>query len=168
MGDTATAMVLNTLPWQGSGSFGFLHCICLHSSKLCTRSMHYFYNQGKKKEALQKIWHRISRQPSVQGQFSVAEPFCDTTPPPPWLISFQSGPYFQVINQERGRRGEVTSLSHTSNTGHSDSLVFPVVRECLTGEYSYVLFLINPLFLVSFCCQKLVERQAAPRTEVIG
>ena len=31
-----------------------------------------------------------------------------------------------------------------------------------------MLFLINPLFLVSFCCQKLVERQAAPRTEVIG
>ena len=31
-----------------------------------------------------------------------------------------------------------------------------------------MLFLINPLFLVSFCCQKLVERQAAPRTEIIG
>ena len=34
-------------------------------------------------------------------------------------------------------------------------------------EYSYVLFLINPLFLISFCCQKLLEQQAAPRTEVI-
>ena len=30
-----------------------------------------------------------------------------------------------------------------------------------------MLFLINPLFLISFCCQKLVEQQAAPRTEVI-
>ena len=35
-------------------------------------------------------------------------------------------------------------------------------------EDSYMLFLINPLFLISFCCQKLVEQQAAPRTEVIG
>ena len=31
-----------------------------------------------------------------------------------------------------------------------------------------MLFLINPLFLISFCCQKPVEWQAAPRTEVIG
>ena len=31
-----------------------------------------------------------------------------------------------------------------------------------------MLFLINPLFLICFCCQKPVERQAAPRTEVIG
>ena len=30
-----------------------------------------------------------------------------------------------------------------------------------------MLFLINPLFLTSFCCQKPVERQAAPRTEVV-
>ena len=30
-----------------------------------------------------------------------------------------------------------------------------------------MLFLINPLFPISFCCQKLVEQQAAPRTEVI-
>ena len=35
-------------------------------------------------------------------------------------------------------------------------------------EDSYMLFLINPLLLISFCCQKLVEWQAAPRTEVIG
>ena len=34
-------------------------------------------------------------------------------------------------------------------------------------EYSYVLFLINPLFLICFCCQKLLEQQADPRTEVI-
>ena len=31
-----------------------------------------------------------------------------------------------------------------------------------------MLFLINPLFLISFCCQIPVEWQAAPRTEVIG
>ena len=31
-----------------------------------------------------------------------------------------------------------------------------------------MLFLINPLFLISFCSQKQVERHAAPRTEVIG
>ena len=31
-----------------------------------------------------------------------------------------------------------------------------------------MLFLINPLFLISFCCQKQVERHTAPRTEVIG
>ena len=31
-----------------------------------------------------------------------------------------------------------------------------------------MLFLINPLFLISFCCQKLVVWHAAPRTEVIG
>ena len=31
-----------------------------------------------------------------------------------------------------------------------------------------MLFLINPLFLISFCCQKPVEGHAAPRTEVIG
>ena len=31
-----------------------------------------------------------------------------------------------------------------------------------------MLFFINPLFLTSFCCQKPVERHAAPRTEVIG
>ena len=30
-----------------------------------------------------------------------------------------------------------------------------------------MLFLINPRFPISFCCQKLVEQQAAPRTEVI-
>ena len=30
-----------------------------------------------------------------------------------------------------------------------------------------MLFLLNPLFLISFCYQKLVEQQAAPRTEVI-
>ena len=30
-----------------------------------------------------------------------------------------------------------------------------------------MLFLINPLFLISFCYQKPVEQQAAPRTEVI-
>ena len=30
-----------------------------------------------------------------------------------------------------------------------------------------MLFLINPLFLISFCHQKSVERQAAPRTEVM-
>ena len=30
-----------------------------------------------------------------------------------------------------------------------------------------MLFLINPLFFITFCCQKLVEPQAAPRTEVI-
>ena len=30
-----------------------------------------------------------------------------------------------------------------------------------------MLFLINPLFLISFCCQKPVEQHAAPRTEVI-
>ena len=30
-----------------------------------------------------------------------------------------------------------------------------------------MLFLINPLFLISFCSQKPVEQQAAPRTEVI-
>ena len=30
-----------------------------------------------------------------------------------------------------------------------------------------MLFLINPLFLISFCCQKPVEWHAAPRTEVI-
>ena len=41
------------------------------------------------------------------------------------------------------------------------------VRECLT-EDSYVLFLINLLFLISFCYQKPVEGHAAPRTEVIG
>ena len=35
-------------------------------------------------------------------------------------------------------------------------------------EDSCMLFLINPLLLISFCCQKLVEQQAAPRTEVIG
>ena len=31
-----------------------------------------------------------------------------------------------------------------------------------------MLFLINPLFLISFCCQKWVEWQAAPSTEVTG
>ena len=31
-----------------------------------------------------------------------------------------------------------------------------------------MLFLINPLFLISFYCQKPVEQHAAPRTEVIG
>ena len=31
-----------------------------------------------------------------------------------------------------------------------------------------MLFLINPLFFISFCSQKPVERHAAPRTEVIG
>ena len=31
-----------------------------------------------------------------------------------------------------------------------------------------MLFLINPLLLISFCYQKPVERHAAPRTEVIG
>ena len=31
-----------------------------------------------------------------------------------------------------------------------------------------MLFLINPLFLISFCCQKPVEQHAAPRTEIIG
>ena len=31
-----------------------------------------------------------------------------------------------------------------------------------------MLLLINPLFLISFSCQKLVERHTAPRTEVIG
>ena len=31
-----------------------------------------------------------------------------------------------------------------------------------------MLFLINPLFLISVCYQKPVERHAAPRTEVIG
>ena len=31
-----------------------------------------------------------------------------------------------------------------------------------------MLFLMNPLFLTSFCCQKWEEQQAAPRTEVIG
>ena len=31
-----------------------------------------------------------------------------------------------------------------------------------------MLFLINPLFLISFCCQKWVELHAALRTEVIG
>ena len=31
-----------------------------------------------------------------------------------------------------------------------------------------MLFLINPLFFISFCDQKPVERHAAPRTEVIG
>ena len=30
-----------------------------------------------------------------------------------------------------------------------------------------MLFLINPLFLISFCSQKQVERHTAPRTEVI-
>ena len=29
----------------------------------------------------------------------------------------------------------VTSVSHTSNAGHSDFLEFPVVRECLTGGF---------------------------------
>ena len=31
-----------------------------------------------------------------------------------------------------------------------------------------MLFLINPLFLISFCCQKQVEGHTAPRTEDIG
>ena len=31
-----------------------------------------------------------------------------------------------------------------------------------------MLFFINPLFLISFCCQKPVERHATPRTAVIG
>ena len=31
-----------------------------------------------------------------------------------------------------------------------------------------MLFLINPLFLISFCCQKPVEWHTAPRTEIIG
>ena len=31
-----------------------------------------------------------------------------------------------------------------------------------------MLFLINPLFLISFCCQRPVEQHAAPRTEIIG
>ena len=31
-----------------------------------------------------------------------------------------------------------------------------------------MLFLINPLFLISFCCQQPVVWHAAPRTEVIG
>ena len=31
-----------------------------------------------------------------------------------------------------------------------------------------MLFLINPLFLISFCCQKPVEQHTAPRTEVTG
>ena len=30
-----------------------------------------------------------------------------------------------------------------------------------------MLFLINPLFLISFCCQKPVEQHTAPRTDVI-
>ena len=30
-----------------------------------------------------------------------------------------------------------------------------------------MLFLINPLFLISFCCQKRVEQHSAPRAEVI-
>ena len=31
-----------------------------------------------------------------------------------------------------------------------------------------MLFFINPLFLISFCCQKPVEWHTAPRTEIIG
>ena len=41
------------------------------------------------------------------------------------------------------------------------------VRECLTGGFLCAI-LINPLFLISFCCQKPVEWQAAPKAEVIG
>lgn len=70
MGDTATAMVLNTLPWQGSGSFGFLHCICLHSSKLCTRSMHYFYSQEKKGSSLEIMAHDQQATISARSVFS--------------------------------------------------------------------------------------------------
>ena len=31
-----------------------------------------------------------------------------------------------------------------------------------------MLFLINPLFFISFCCQEPMERHTTPRTEVIG